>query len=85
MLMDVSGTGTYVDEALKLYDVLGIFDEDVGEPILGATERIMGAFKHLESNLLPEQQYHFDTRGFAFIKKQQMEKLLKDQGWIRRD
>uniref|UniRef100_A0A7E4VXN3 EF-hand domain-containing protein n=1 Tax=Panagrellus redivivus TaxID=6233 RepID=A0A7E4VXN3_PANRE len=43
LLMDVSGTSVHIDEAIRLYEKLGI-------------------------------------KGFAFVKRHQVEKLLKDQG-----
>ena len=82
LLMDVSGTNVHVDEALKLYENFGLFDDEVTEPILNATGNIIGAFKHLEKSLFPDQKFHYDTRGFAFLKKHQVERLLRDQGFL---
>uniref|UniRef100_A0AC34FXB4 Uncharacterized protein n=1 Tax=Panagrolaimus sp. ES5 TaxID=591445 RepID=A0AC34FXB4_9BILA len=79
LLMDVSKTSTYIDESLKIYEVLGMFDEEIGEPILNATEKILGAFKNLERSLFSHQKEALDNQGFAFLKKEQMQKVLKDQ------
>uniref|UniRef100_A0A914Z0G3 Uncharacterized protein n=1 Tax=Panagrolaimus superbus TaxID=310955 RepID=A0A914Z0G3_9BILA len=78
-VLDISGSNVQIDEALKIYETLGMFDEDVAEPLLNATERIMGAFKKLEKSLFPDQKFLYDNRGFAFLKKHQMENLLRDQ------
>ena len=80
LVMDLSGSNTHVDEAIKIYETLGMFDEEIGDPILNATEKILGAFKRLEKGLFPDQKFLYDNRGFAFIKKHQMETLLRDQG-----
>uniref|UniRef100_A0A914YZX8 Uncharacterized protein n=1 Tax=Panagrolaimus superbus TaxID=310955 RepID=A0A914YZX8_9BILA len=80
VVMDLSGSKTHIDEALKIYETLGMFDEDVAEPLLNATERIMGAFQKLEKSFFPDQKFLYDNRGFAFLKKHQMEKLMRDHG-----
>ena len=80
LVMDLSGSNTHVDESLKIYETLGMFDEEIGDPILNATEKILGAFKRLEKGLFPNQKFLYDNRGFAFIKKNQMKTLLRDQG-----
>ena len=80
LVMDLSGSNTHVDEALKIYENLGMFDDDVGGPLLNATERIMGAFKHLEKNLFPDQKFLYENRGFAFLKKHQLQRLMRDHG-----
>uniref|UniRef100_A0AC35FQT0 Uncharacterized protein n=1 Tax=Panagrolaimus sp. PS1159 TaxID=55785 RepID=A0AC35FQT0_9BILA len=79
LLMDFTKTNTYIDESLKIYEVLGMFDEDIGEPILSATEKIMGSFKNLEKGLFLNQKEALENQGFAFLKKEQMQTVLKDQ------
>uniref|UniRef100_A0A914NYR5 Uncharacterized protein n=1 Tax=Panagrolaimus davidi TaxID=227884 RepID=A0A914NYR5_9BILA len=78
--MDLSGSKTHIDEALKIYETLGMFDEDIAEPLLNATDRIMGAFQKLENSLFPNQKISYENRGFAFLKKHQMQKLMRDHG-----
>jgi hypothetical protein len=47
-----------------------------------ANERIMNAFLGLEDSLDGTQRRGFASDGFAYIKKLQLEKLLKDQGLV---
>uniref|UniRef100_A0AC35G9B0 Uncharacterized protein n=1 Tax=Panagrolaimus sp. PS1159 TaxID=55785 RepID=A0AC35G9B0_9BILA len=80
VVMDLSGSKTHIDEALKIYETLGMFDEDIAEPLLNATDRIMGAFQKLENSLFPNQKISYENRGFAFLKKHQIQKLMRDHG-----
>ncbi|KAE9552786.1 hypothetical protein FO519_004003 [Halicephalobus sp. NKZ332] len=80
MVMDITGSSASIDEALKIYEYLGMFDKDVSGPILDATERIMASFSKLEDNLHLPQKFKYEKKGFSFIKKAQLQKLMRDQG-----
>lgn len=47
---------------------------------MAVTERVVSAFTRFEKTLRPEQRRHMDKKGFAFLEKDQIEKLYRDQG-----
>uniref|UniRef100_A0A7E4V449 Calmodulin n=1 Tax=Panagrellus redivivus TaxID=6233 RepID=A0A7E4V449_PANRE len=79
-IMDATGSTVHVDEALHIYESLGMYDESVSGPLLDASKRIMNSFKTLESSLNPIQKKTVESNGFAFARKAQIQKLAKDQG-----
>ncbi|KAH7721146.1 Protein MLTN-9 [Aphelenchoides avenae] len=79
MLMDVSGASDTVSNAIDLLKGLNFFGGMEGE-VMAITERVVSAFTQFEKTLRPAQRSHMDKKGYAFLEKDQIEKLYRDQG-----
>ncbi|KAI1711462.1 moulting cycle domain-containing protein [Ditylenchus destructor] len=80
MLMDVTRTTGHVDNGLDILQELNFMKPEVGTPLLDATERIMKAFKSLEGSFCSRQKRQIRKDGYTFLRKEQVEKLMNDQG-----
>uniref|UniRef100_A0A914HN20 Uncharacterized protein n=1 Tax=Globodera rostochiensis TaxID=31243 RepID=A0A914HN20_GLORO len=85
-LMDITGTTAKVDHALEMFKELNLFNEEnlfpflcVGGPLMESADRIVKAFFALEDSLDEQQKEQCEQNGYTFARKEQIEKLLRDQ------
>ncbi|KAF7635561.1 hypothetical protein Mgra_00004948, partial [Meloidogyne graminicola] len=77
-LMEITGTIDHIEKALNLLKKVDFFDEDVGHPLMKATDKILNSFFSLEDSLDKRQREEFKNKGFTFGKKNQLLKIYKD-------
>ncbi|CAJ0603829.1 unnamed protein product [Cylicocyclus nassatus] len=75
LLMEVTGVNDVVEKSLQYVSDLKSLklDKDINE----ITAAIDGVFRNLEKSLDLEQKQELKTRHFAFLKKEQLEKLFE--------
>uniref|UniRef100_A0A915CVY8 Uncharacterized protein n=1 Tax=Ditylenchus dipsaci TaxID=166011 RepID=A0A915CVY8_9BILA len=79
MLMDVSRTTQEVDKGIGILEEMHLSSADVGTPIVDATERVVNAFQSVEDSFCVRQRREIRQNGYSFLKKAQMEQLIRDQ------
>ncbi|VDK53276.1 unnamed protein product [Cylicostephanus goldi] len=77
LLMEVTGVNDVVEKSLRYVNDLKSLklDKDINE----ITAAIDGVFRNLEKSLDSEQKQELKTRHFAFLKKEQLEKLFEKE------
>ncbi|KAF8372292.1 hypothetical protein PRIPAC_78721 [Pristionchus pacificus] len=78
MIMEVSGARTTVDAAFETLNEINLFG--VEGPFLEVTKKLEEAFHDLEKSFTRQQKREMSKRKFAFLSKNQLQRLYVQQG-----